>query len=29
MATRAQLIAGATIEQRDGGTYRLVTRPSE
>ncbi len=29
MATRAQLIAGATIEQRDGGTYRLVTQPSD
>jgi hypothetical protein len=26
---RAQLIAGATIEQRDGGTYRIVSRSGE
>ena len=26
---RAQLIAGAPIEHRDGSTYRLVSRPGE
>jgi hypothetical protein len=29
IAARAQLIAGATIEQHHGGTYRLVSRSGE